>query len=174
MATGTRAPGPGTLDPDVIDHRHRSRHHDHGRGRGHLRPNRRPGGGGRVQLGLDGRVLRPPATVSLAAMATATSRIRLGSAIVYAFGRSPLLTVTESRDLDELSGGRLVLGLGTGTRHQVSGWLGLDPDHLAPRMEELVPLLRRLWRDRNRAVHHQGRFYRLRLDPVVDVRPPRR
>ncbi len=114
------------------------------------------------------------ATVSLAAMATATSRIRLGSAIVYAFGRSPLLTVTESRDLDELSGGRLVLGLGTGTRHQVSGWLGLDPDHLAPRIEELVPLLRRLWRDRNQAVHHECRFYRMRLDPIVDVRPPRR
>ncbi len=82
--------------------------------------------------------------------------------------------VTESRDLDELSGGRLVLGLGTGTRHQVSGWLGLDPDHLAPRIEELVPLLRRLWRDRNQAVHHEGRFYRMRLDPIVDVRPPRR
>ena len=65
------------------------------------------------------------ATVSLAAMAAATTRITLGSAIMYAFARSPLLTVAEARDLDELTGGRFVLGLGTGTRHQVAGWHGL-------------------------------------------------
>ncbi len=114
------------------------------------------------------------AVVSLAAMATATSRIQLGSAIMYAFGRSPLLTVTEARDLDELSGGRFTMGLGTGTRHQVSGWLGVDPEHLAPRVEELIPLLRRLWHETDRTIKHEGRFYRMQLDPVVEVRPPRR
>src|SRR5687767_7841494 len=56
------------------------------------------------------------ATVSLAAMATATTRILLGSGIAYAFGRTPLVTAAEARDLDALSGGRLILGLGTGTR----------------------------------------------------------
>ena len=60
------------------------------------------------------------ATVSLAAMAVVTSRIRLGSAIAYAFGRAPLLTAAEARDLDELSGGRFVLGLGSGTRAQIA------------------------------------------------------
>src|SRR2546430_381196 len=66
------------------------------------------------------------ATVSLAAMAAATSRIALGSAIMYAFGRTPLVTVAEARDLDEVSGGRFVLGLGTGTRQQVAAWHGLE------------------------------------------------
>lgn len=114
------------------------------------------------------------ATVSLAAMAAATSRITLGSAIMYAFGRTPLLTVAEARDLDELSGGRFVLGLGTGTRQQVAGWHGLDAGHLAPRLEELVPLLRDLWRQRTGELRHDGRFYHLRLRPVLEVREPAR
>src|SRR6266508_4053673 len=74
------------------------------------------------------------ATVSLAAMAAATSRIALGSAIMYAFARTPLLTVAEARDLDELTRGRFVLGLGTGTRQQVAAWHGQDASHLAPRL----------------------------------------
>ncbi|HXM58358.1 MAG TPA: LLM class flavin-dependent oxidoreductase [Candidatus Dormibacteraeota bacterium] len=114
------------------------------------------------------------ATVSLAAMAAATSRIALGSAIMYAFGRTPLVTVAEARDLDELSGGRFVLGLGTGTRQQVAAWHGLESSHLAPRLEELVPLLRALWRLRDGELRHEGRFYRLRLRAALPVRPPRR
>ncbi|HEY8638453.1 MAG TPA: LLM class flavin-dependent oxidoreductase, partial [Solirubrobacteraceae bacterium] len=86
------------------------------------------------------------ATIALAAMAQATERIELGSAIAYAFGRTPLVLAAEARDLDELSGGRLTLGLGTGTRRMQQEWHGLDGNHPAPRMEELVPLLRRLWR----------------------------
>jgi len=114
------------------------------------------------------------ATVSLAAMAAATTRITLGSAIMYAFARSPLLTVAEARDLDELSGGRFVLGLGTGTRQQVAGWLGLEARHLAPRLEELVPLVRDLWRLRDGELRHEGRFYHLRLRPMLEVRAPAR
>jgi probable F420-dependent oxidoreductase len=112
------------------------------------------------------------ATVSLAAMAAATSRIALGSAIMYAFGRTPLVTVAEARDLDELSGGRFVLGLGTGTRQQVAAWHGLEPSHLAPRLEELVPLLRALWRLRDGELRHEGRFYRLRLRASLPIRQP--
>ena len=79
-------------------------------------------------------------------MAQATSTIELGSAIAYAFGRTPLVLAAEARDLDELSGGRLTLGLGTGTRRMQQDWHGLDGEHPASRMEELVPLLRQLWR----------------------------
>ena len=113
------------------------------------------------------------ATVSLAAMAVVTSRIRLGSAIAYAFGRAPLLTAAEARDLDELSGGRFVLGLGSGTRAQIAGWLGLDAARPAARIEELVPLLRRLWRAGDEPVVHEGRFYRVRLEPTLEIRRPR-
>jgi probable F420-dependent oxidoreductase len=114
------------------------------------------------------------ATISLAAMAQATERIGLGSAIAYAFGRTPVVLAAEARDLDELSGGRLTLGLGTGTRRMQQDWHGLDGEHPAPRMEELVPLVRRLLRLHDGPVDHDGRFYRLHVHPTVPVAPPTR
>lgn len=114
------------------------------------------------------------AIVSLAAMAHATSRVRIGSAIAYAVGRSPLVLATEARDLDELSDGRLVLGLGTGTRTMQRDWHGADPTAPALRVEELVPLLRRFWAMDGTGIDHEGRFYTVRLKPTADVRPPLR
>ena len=114
------------------------------------------------------------ATVALAAMAQATATIELGSAIAYAFGRTPLVLAAEARDLDELSGGRLTLGLGTGTRRMQRDWHGLDGEHPAARMEELVPLLRRLWRLHEGPVEHDGRFYRLHVQPTAPPRQPLR
>ncbi|WP_028923466.1 LLM class flavin-dependent oxidoreductase [Pseudonocardia acaciae] len=112
------------------------------------------------------------ATVSLAAMAAATETITLASGIAYAVGRTPLVLAAEARDLDELSGGRLLLGLGTGTRRMQRDWHGVDGASTAPRMEELVPLLRRLWALDSGGVEHEGRFYRLALRPTAEVRPP--
>ncbi len=111
------------------------------------------------------------ATVSLAAMALATSGITLASGIMYAVGRSPLVLATEARDIDELSGGRLILGLGTGARRMQEDWHGADPASPAPRVEELVPLLRRIWGMDASGVQHEGRFYRLALRPTVEVTP---
>jgi len=114
------------------------------------------------------------ATVSLAAMAAATRNITLGSAIAYGFGRTPLVWAAEARDLDELTGKRLILGLGTGTRRMQQDWHGLDGEHPAPRMEELVPLLRRLLRLNEGPIAHDGRFYRLHVKPTLPVGPPPR
>lgn len=114
------------------------------------------------------------ATVALASMAQRTSTIELGSAIAYAFGRTPLVLAAEARDLDELSGGRLTLGLGTGTRRMQQDWHGLDGEHPASRMEELVPLLRRLWRLHEGPIDHDGRFYRLHVQPTAPPREPLR
>src|SRR5437879_1451293 len=110
----------------------------------------------------------------MAAMAQVTSRIKIGSAIAYAFGRTPLVLAAEARDLDELSGGRVTLGLGTGTRRMQQDWHGLDGEHPASRMEELVPLLRRLWRLHEGPIEHEGRFYRLRVQPTAPPREPHR
>ena len=111
------------------------------------------------------------ATIGIAAMAGATARVGLGSAIAYAFGRTPLVLAAEIRDLDELSGGRVVMGLGTGTQRMQREWHGLDGEHAATRMEELVPLVRRLWRLDEGPVEHEGRFYRVSIQPTAPPRP---
>ena len=112
--------------------------------------------------------------VSLAAMAQVTSAAQIGSSIAYAVGRTPLVLATEARSLDELSGGRLLYGLGTGTTKMMSGWHGVDPSGPATRMEELLPLLRRLWRLHEGPVQHDGRFYHVDIAPTAEMAAPLR
>lgn len=114
------------------------------------------------------------ATITLAEFARRTSRCRIGTAIAYGVGRSPLTLAAEARDLDEIADGRFVLGLGNGTRRMIADWHGQDPDAPAVRMEELVGLVRRLWRLHEGPIAHDGRFYRLHIAPTGDLLPPLR
>src|ERR1700733_9980845 len=114
-----------------------------------------------------GEFLHRSAFVSAPAMAAATTRIGVGTAIAYAVGRSPLVLANDARFLDEMSDGRFTLGLGTGTRRMMTGWHSVrDPDGPAGRIEELVPLLRRLWRLHEGAGRDRGRLY------FLDITPP--
>jgi probable F420-dependent oxidoreductase len=60
--------------------------------------------------------LHSPPFVTLAAAAMVTKRILLGTGIALAFTRSPVETALSALDLDTVSGGRTVLGLGTSIR----------------------------------------------------------
>lgn len=80
--------------------------------------------------------------VPLGAIAHATRSVRIGTAIANAFTRTPLLHASAAMDLDELSGGRMVLGLGSATRRMNEEWYGVPGDAPAPRMHELVRCLR--------------------------------
>jgi len=98
------------------------------------------------QAGLDGvysiEFFNRHGYVPLGAIAQATSRVRIGTAIANAFTRSPLLHASAAMDLDELSGGRMVLGLGSATRRMNEDWYDVPFSAPAPRMRELVELLR--------------------------------
>jgi probable F420-dependent oxidoreductase len=80
--------------------------------------------------------------VALGAIAQATKRIEIGTGIANAFTRSPLLHASAAMDLDELSGGRMILGLGSATRRMNEDWFGVPFSAPAPRMRELVELVR--------------------------------
>lgn len=110
-------------------------------------------------------------TIPLAAMAVGTQRTKIGAAIAYGVGRSPMTLAAEARDLDELSHGRFVLGIGNGTRTMIRDWHGQDPESPALRIEELVPLIRAIWNVHEQPVDHEGRFYRMRFSPIGE-RPP--
>lgn len=112
------------------------------------------------------------ATVTLAAIAQRTDTCAIGSGIMYGIGRTPVTLAAEARDLDELSAGRLILGLGNGTRRMIADWHGLDGEAPATRMEELVPLLRSLWRLNEGPVEHEGRFYRCSISALDQMTEP--
>lgn len=63
--------------------------------------------------------LHSPPFATLGAAAMATTRLKIGSGIALAFTRSPVETALMALDLDRISGGRMVLGLGTSVRTAV-------------------------------------------------------
>jgi alkanesulfonate monooxygenase SsuD/methylene tetrahydromethanopterin reductase-like flavin-dependent oxidoreductase (luciferase family) len=111
------------------------------------------------------------AIVSLAAMASATRWITVASGVAWAFGRSPLTLATDARSLDDLSGGRFTLGIGTGSPQSMSDWHGVAEPHPVPRVEEYVGLLKAIWRVHEEPVAHEGRFYRVQLPIDPAARP---
>lgn len=99
--------------------------------------------------------------IALTAAACATTTIRLGTLVTPLPRRRPLVMARQSVTLDRLSGGRLVLGVGTGAgpfEWEYSGEEG-DPRARGAMLDEHLELLDRLWT--GGPVHHRGRYYRL-------------
>lgn len=81
--------------------------------------------------------------IPLAAVAGATDTIGLGTGIVLAFVRSPIAIALAALDMDALSGGRFMLGLGTGVRRLNETWHGVTNfGGPVQHMRELIEFLR--------------------------------
>jgi probable F420-dependent oxidoreductase len=83
--------------------------------------------------------------VELAAIGGSTTRIQLGTAIYILPLRHPLLTARAACTLQEVSGGRLLLGVGTGWLEEEFAALGLDFSSRVGRFDEMVQIMRRAW-----------------------------
>jgi probable F420-dependent oxidoreductase len=80
-----------------------------------------------------------------AAAARTTARVRIGTGIVQAFPRTPLTTAIEALDLDEVAGGRLILGLGPQVKRYNERLHGIEYGKPVQRMREYVQALTSLW-----------------------------
>jgi F420-dependent oxidoreductase-like protein len=89
----------------------------------------------------------------LGGLAASTERIRLGTAIVNVFSRTPALLAQTAATLDLISGGRFVLGLGTSGHQVISGWHGVQFEQPLQRMRETVAIVRQVLR-RDRLEFH--------------------
>jgi probable F420-dependent oxidoreductase len=108
-------------------------------------------------------------------VAQATSRATIGTAIALAFPRSPAITAMESRDLDELSGGRFVLGLGSQVKRVNEQRFGVVFEHPAPKMRDYVEAVRAvLGSFDGTPPDHRGRFYEITMAPFPGAAPPSR
>lgn len=100
------------------------------------------------RIGFDGiwstEVDRDP-FLPLAIAAMSTSTVQLGTGVAVAFARSPMTTSQAANDLQELSGGRFVLGLGTQIQAHVERRFSMPWSDPAERMREYVQALRAIW-----------------------------
>lgn len=89
----------------------------------------------------------PDPLLPLAYAAAVTKRIRLATGVVILPQRHPLYVAKEMATLDLLSGGRTILGIGSGWLKEEFEALGLDFHARGARTDEAIKSLRALWRD---------------------------
>jgi F420-dependent oxidoreductase-like protein len=101
------------------------------------------------------------AATVLAWLTAQTTRIKIGSAIFQMPARSPAMTAMTAATLDQLSGGRMLLGIGTSGPQVAEGWHGQRFGKQLARTREYVEILRKaLARDR---LEYEGETYTLPL-----------
>ncbi len=98
----------------------------------------------------------------LAGAATTTTRLELGTGIVVAFGRSPMITATMANDVQLLSQGRLMLGLGSQIKPHIEKRYSMPWSQPAARMREYILAMRAIWSAWNEGtkLNFRGEFYR--------------
>ncbi|MCA1648154.1 MAG: TIGR03619 family F420-dependent LLM class oxidoreductase [Chloroflexi bacterium] len=115
------------------------------------------------------RVFEP--LIVLAHIAAVTSRIRLGTSVIVLPMRSPFVVAKQAATLDQLSGGRLILGIGVGSFGEEYVNVHADFHTRGARLDEAIRLFRHLWSG-SRAPF-AGRFYEF-ADGVFDPLPVER
>jgi alkanesulfonate monooxygenase SsuD/methylene tetrahydromethanopterin reductase-like flavin-dependent oxidoreductase (luciferase family) len=105
-----------------------------------------------------------------AAVAVATHRIRIGFAVAQVSLHHPVRLAEQLSLLDNLSHGRLLVGLGRGSAHNIYEYLGygIDPEEAQARLEEAEAVMLAAWTGEN--FEHKGKFWQLRL-PRLRPRP---
>jgi len=100
------------------------------------------------------------AVTPLAWIGGQTTRIHLGSAIMQMPARTPAMTASTATSLDQLSGGRFLLGLGVSGPQVVEGWHGQRFGKPLVKTREYVSIVRKIWA-REEPVVHRGEHYQI-------------
>lgn len=103
--------------------------------------------------------------IQLAVAALGTSRIRLGTSIALAFTRSPTNLAYSAWDIQNLSRGRLILGLGTQVKGHIERRFGMKWESPSEKMKETIDVIRAVWRSwqTGAELDYSGRFFSVNL-----------
>src|SRR5206468_965274 len=120
-------------------------------------------------------LLYPAPLIGLAAVASRTRKIRLGTGVLLLPLYHPLMVAEEAAMVDVISGGRLILGIGAGYAPEEFAAFGYSIKERGSGLEESALLLQRLWTEEN--VTHHGRHFHLdnvtiAPRPLQHPRPP--
>jgi probable F420-dependent oxidoreductase len=104
--------------------------------------------------------------IGMAASAAVTERISLASGIAEAFGQTPFVLANTAADLDEVSNGRTILGLGVGDPGLIPTFHGLHVPSPRGQVVEAIEAVRLVWDHlaTGRSHRFSGRFYQLELE----------
>lgn len=107
--------------------------------------------------------------VYLTLAATSTDRIRLGTSIALAFARSPMAMAYPAYDVHRLSGGRLILGIGSQIKPHIERRYSMPWSRPADRMHEYIEALRAIWAtwQTGEPLDFRGDFYTHTLMPPL-------
>jgi alkanesulfonate monooxygenase SsuD/methylene tetrahydromethanopterin reductase-like flavin-dependent oxidoreductase (luciferase family) len=121
---------------------------------------------------LAGQGWGPPWT-ALAAAAAVTRNLQLGAAVAIAGVRSPFETAMAALDLDRISGGRFVLGLGTSTKWITRGMFGAPDYRPQAHLRETVAAVRHIIRGAHRGLEpFHGEWFQAEFSSVPPQPPP--
>jgi probable F420-dependent oxidoreductase len=112
--------------------------------------------------------------LALGSAAGATNQVVLGTNIAVAFARSPMTVAMTANDLQLMSSGRLILGLGSQIKPHITRRFAMPWSAPAARMAEYVDALRAIWRcwHQGERLDFDGKFYRHTLmTPMFDPGP---
>ncbi len=98
---------------------------------------------------------------ALGFVAAVTERAQIGTNIMPLYSRTPTLMAMTAVGLDQLSGGRFVLGLGASGPQVIEGFHGVPYDRPLGRTREIVDVCRKVWR--RERLEHDGDSYRIPL-----------
>jgi probable F420-dependent oxidoreductase len=107
--------------------------------------------------------------IALAGAAARTRALKLGTSIYVLPLRNPVVAAKEMATLDFLSGGRFLVAVGVGDEDERAYTAcGVPKSERGGRLDEAIPLLRRLWRE-DEVTHHSRYFH---LDDITIVPKP--
>jgi len=114
----------------------------------------------RINVPLVQEAYGSDAVTTITWVAAVTSKIGVGTAIMQIPARTPTLTATTAITLDQLSGGRFLLGLGVSGPQVVEGWHGVAFGKPLARTREYVEIVRSVWR-REKPLEFKGQYYEI-------------
>ena len=123
--------------------------------------------GGRQPTGPDGHWLEP--LITLTTVAAVTSRIRLGTGILLAALRRPVVLAKQAATIDVLSNGRLDLGVGVGWQREEYVAAGLSFERRGRLLDHTLEVCQALWREQRAAVDSAE----LRFEGIHQMPKPR-
>jgi probable F420-dependent oxidoreductase len=120
--------------------------------------------------------LHRSAFVPISTIAQRTKRAGVGTAIALAFVRSPMTTALESLDVDEVSNGRFILGIGSGVQRLNEDWHNANFGVAVPHLRESIGIIREFWARSHlgETIEIAGAHERIRLRGYERPFPPAR